>query len=298
VDPLRPGLNLRPRLLAEGVTDSELRGLRRRGALTTLRPGAYLDRSPPDDPAAMHLLAVHAAVPRLAAGAVVSHASAAVLHGLPLWAVDLARVHATRARTGGARRSGVVVLHAAALAPDEVTSVAGVPVTTVGRTLGDLGRTLRFEAALVPTDAALFRGVVTRDELAAAVDRGAHRPNNAAARRVAAFADGRAESPGETRSRVAIQRAGLPAPVLQYRVGSFRTDFAWEELRTVGEFDGRVKYGRGLRPGQDPGEAVFAEKRREDWLRDHGRQVVRWVWDELATFDEVAGRLRRAFARA
>ena len=34
-----------------------------------------------------------------------------------------------------------------------------------------------------------------------------------------------------------------------------------------GEFDGRVKYGRLLKPGQDPGEVVFAEKRREDLIR-------------------------------
>jgi hypothetical protein len=43
---------------------------------------------------------------------------------------------------------------------------------------------------------------------------------------------------------------------------------------------------------------VFAEKRREDALRDHGLEVVRWVWDELDPFDAVLARLLRAFARA
>jgi hypothetical protein len=38
-----------------------------------------------------------------------------------------------------------------------------------------------------------------------------------------------------------------------------RADFAWEDARLLGEFDGRVKYGRLLRPGQDPGDAVFQE---------------------------------------
>ena len=92
-------------------------------------------------------------------------------------------------------------------------------MTSVARTIADLGRKLPFEVALVPADGALFRKVVTPDALAAAVERGAHRPRNGAARRVVAFADGRAESPGETRSRVAIRRAGLPAPVLQHPVG-------------------------------------------------------------------------------
>ena len=49
----------------------------------------------------------------------------------------------------------------------------------------------------------------------------------------------------------------------------------------LGEFDGRVKYGRLLRPGQEPGDAVFEEKRREDAIRDEGWGVVRWVWSDL-----------------
>jgi hypothetical protein len=297
MDPLRPGLNLRPHLLADGLTDGELHRLRRSGRLITVRPGAYLNGPEPDDAAARHLLAIQAALPWLGADTVVSHASAAVLHGLPLWSVRLDRVHATRSRVSGARRSAVLHLHAATLQPDEVMSVGGVPVTSVARTVVDLGRLLSFERALVPADAALHRHLVTSDALAEAVERAARRPHNRAARRVVAFADARAESPGETRSRVAIRRAGLPAPVLQYRVNGTRCDFAWEEYRTVGEFDGRIKYGRCLRPGQSPGDAVFEEKVREDALRDQGLQVARWVWDEIDPFDLPEARVRRAFAR-
>ena len=65
--------------------------------------------------------------------------------------------------------------------------------------------------------------------------------------------------------------------------------------RTVGEFDGRVGYGRLLRPGQDPGDAVFREKLREDALHDEGLHVVRWTWQELDSFASVAERLRRRF---
>jgi hypothetical protein len=297
MDPLRPGLNLRRDLLADGLTDAELRGLRRRGVLDVLRPGSYLHGPEPDDAAARHLLEIRAALPALGADTVISHTSAAAVHGLPLWAVRLDRVHATRNRGSGARRSGVVQLHAAVLLPDEVTVAGGLPVTSVARTIADLGRMLPFEAALVPADGALFRRLVTPDALADAVERGAHRPRNGDARRVVAFADARSESPGETRSRVAIRRAGLPAPALQYRTSGFRCDFGWEEHGTVAEFDGRIKYGRCLRPGQDPGDAVFEEKVREDALRDRGLQVVRWIWAELGSFDAPAGRLRRAFAR-
>jgi hypothetical protein len=41
---------------------------------------------------------------------------------------------------------------------------------------------------------------------------------------------------------------------------------------------------------------VFAEKRREDAIRDAGFRVVRWVWEELDDFDDVVARLRAAFA--
>ena len=97
-----------------------------------------------------------------------------------------------------------------------------------------------------------------------------------------------------------LDRARLPPPVLQWEVPARRrlgrTDFGWPELRTVGEFDGRIKYGRLLRPGQEPGDVVFAEKRREDAIRDAGFRVVRWVWADLDDFGDVVARLRTAFA--
>jgi len=65
-----------------------------------------------------------------------------------------------------------------------------------------------------------------------------------------------------------------------------------------GEFDGRIKYGRLLRPGQDAGDAVFAEKVREDAIRDTGLRVVRWVWHELDSLGDVVERVWRAFAAA
>ena len=123
-----------------------------------------------------------------------------------------------------------------------------------------------------------------------------------AARRAAAFADGRSESVGESRSRVAIALAGLPAPTLQWPVrlggSTAYTDFGWARQRTVGEFDGKVKYGRLLEPGQDVGEVVYAEKLREDAIRDEDWRVVRWTWVDLRDFGPTAARIRARFASA
>jgi len=298
----------RTTLLARGYTDKELRGLRRDGVLSSVRPGAYIHVGPSkEDPdvgsALRHRATVLAAARRLAPGSVISHLSAAVVHDLPLWLpfAPADRVQVTRDRRTGARRSPYLDLHSAALHPDEVIGVDGLLVTSVARTVVDLGRSLTLERALVPADAALRNRRTTPDELALAIARGAHRPGNAAARRLVAFADGRAESPGESRSRLAIARAGLPDPELQHEVRSgdrtWRVDFWWDRAGVVGEFDGRVKYGRLLAPGADPGEAVFAEKVREDALRAIGLSVVRWTWADLSDFAPVAARLRRALTR-
>ena len=190
-------------------------------------------------------------------------------------------------------------VHAAALHPEDVQRVDGLVCTSVARTVVDLARTLPFEQALVVADAARHHHRVSAAELAAAADRSVGRRGAPNARRAVAAADPRAESVGETRSRIAIARAGLPPPTLQheFRELGVRTDFYWPEFATVGEFDGKVEYGRALRPGQDPGEVVWAEKRREDALRDLELQFARWCWDELRPFDAVAERIWRAFAR-
>ena len=102
-----------------------------------------------------------------------------------------------------------------------------------------------------------------------------------------------------SRSRVILDRWKLPPSALQFEVRSpdgrliGRTDFAWEDHRLVGEFDGRVKYGRFLRPGEDAGDAVFREKLREDSIRDEGWGVVRWTWSDLRQPHLVAARVRR-----
>ena len=292
----------RQRLLAAGWTDDEVRSRVRSGELLALRRGAYLrDGERPRDAEAWHAVTIRAALPDLAPQVVISHASAVVLHGLPVWGFGLERITATRARRSGARRTTGLHLHAAPLEAAEITSAEGVPVTSVARTVVDMGRSVPFEQAVVLADAALHRELTTPDELLEALQTAAGRPGCPRARRAIGFADGRSESVGESRSRVAMLRAGLPAPVLQWPLSNRagrqlgRVDFWWPQLRTVGEFDGRVKYGRLLEPGTAPGDAVFGEKVREDRIRDEDVRVVRWIWSEIAPFDDVARRLSRAF---
>ncbi len=298
---LATGLVLRRDLAAAGVTDDELRRMHRRGELARIAPGAYVD---PADArlhrrADRHLLQVAAAVPRIAADAVVSHQSAAVLHRLPVWNLPLARVHVTRPRRSGALRTARLHLHTAPLEPDEIEMVDGVAVTAVARTAVDIARTVAFEEAVAVLDAALHRHLVSPATLAAALDRMTGWPGIPRARRAVEFADPRPMSVGESRSRVAMSQLGVARPVLQWNVlgpGGVvlgTADFGWPEHGIVGEFDGAVKYGRRLRPGRVPADVVVAEKRREDRMRTVLGGFVRWVWAELDDFAEVARRLPR-----
>jgi hypothetical protein len=296
-----PGPLLRPALLGAGVTDDELRRLRRRGELTPLAAGAYVAATDPRlrRPEDRHALLVAAALPRVAADAVVSHVSAAVLHRLPVWGVPLERVHTTRPRRSGGLRTGRLHVHTAPLPAEDVVDVDGVAVTSVDRTLLDLARTAAFEQAVVVADAALRRHLATREGLRAALERTTRWPGAPRARRVVGFADPGADGVGESRSRVAMARLGVAPPVLQWPVRGpdgrvlGTADFGWPEHGVAGECDGRVKYGRLVRAGQVPADVLVAEKRREDAMRAVLRGFVRWTWDEIAAFDEVARRLPR-----
>jgi hypothetical protein len=291
---------LRSRLLAEGYSDDEIRRMLRGRQLVGLRPGAYLEPGDErlDRPETRHGALVRATIEQLGPDSVVGYASAAVLHGLDPWAVPLGQVHLVRDGAGGGRRTRYLHLHRERLVAEQVVLVDGIAVTSVPDTVCALARTVPFEQAVAVADSALHRRMTSPAELAAAVERAAGRPGVAAAARVVAFADGRAESVGESRSRVAIARAGLPVPVLQFPLHALdgrylgRADFGWPERRTVGEFDGLIKYGRLTASGRSAADVVVDEKLREDAVRDTGTRFTRWIWADLAPFDAVAARLR------
>jgi hypothetical protein len=206
----------RPSLLASGYSDQELRALRRTGQLVTIRRGTYLAGPEPEFADQRHRIESRAVMRQLTTDIVLSHASAAIWHELPTWHVPLDKVQVARNRRSGGRVDPRLHLYTTPLDASEVALVDGVAVTSVARTVVDLARVVSFESAVVTADAALARGTVTRPELDAALTRCAGWPGAPNARRVIAFADGRSESVGESRSRVAIMRARLPPPELQF----------------------------------------------------------------------------------
>ena len=119
--------------------------------------------------------------------------------------------------TGGGRSCGQLRWHGAERSPAAVER-DGVLVTSAVQTVVDLARTTSFASAVVAADHALRYGLVSREELgdeirALGTVRGVRR-----ASAVAAFADGRSESVGESLSRARIRELGLVVPELQVEV--------------------------------------------------------------------------------
>lgn len=282
----------------EGWTDSTLGSAVTAGRLARVRRGTY-SRPGELKASAAHRRLIAATLPELLPGSVVSHASAAVLHGLPMREVWLDRVHVTRPGTahGHARVHGITRLSRAPLASDDITEVDGVPVTSLARTAVDLARTKDHTWGVIECDAALHRGA-THDALQGCIEAGRRWSGNARARSCVDFADGLSESPLESLSRVQLHRFGLPRPVLQFEVRDggmllARCDFAWPEYGVVGECDGKIKYGGLGDKGLSAADAVMAEKRREWSLREVGWWLVRWGWAEASDGFALDQRVRR-----
>lgn len=291
----------RSELLARGVSDAEIRSARRNHSITTVQPGLYVPPSvfERSDTSARHLLAVRAATDKTTSGAVVSHQSAAIVHGFDMWKPNLDRVHFSIDSRSGGRITSRRHVHTSVLTNDDITVVDGIAVTTAARTVADLAKAESFEFAVCVGDSALRSGATDRESIYAAL-RGRGSVRGA---RAVAFIDARSETVGESRSRVYLQRNGFPAPDLQLNLfdefGFFvaRTDFAYEEEGVIGEFDGLVKYMNSDDGTRTPSDVVIDEKAREDRLREHGWVVVRWTWKDLEG-SGLTKRLHKGFATA
>ena len=125
-----------------------------------------------------------------------------------------------------------------ALSPDEIARVDGIPVTSPARTAFDLARRPPLVEAIVAMDALARVCRVTPADVLRFADilpgaRGVRQLPD-----VVRLADLRAESPMETRLRLAIVDAGLAPPVVQHPVGPYVLDLAYPGIRLGIEYNG------------------------------------------------------------
>jgi hypothetical protein len=129
------------------------------------------------------------------------------------------------------------------LLPEEVTVVDGCRVTTPLRTAWDIARRECRADSVVAIDSLARNSGLALDALMDMAFRLRRARGAALVRAAATLADARAESPMETRMRLVLTDAGLPAPVPQYELvvdGRLvaRFDLAYPGARLAIEYDG------------------------------------------------------------
>ena len=257
----------------ESCSPAEIRSLlRRRVWRRTPWAGVYADGELPDDVATL----VGAASLWLGGDLVACHSTAAMLWGFdlrPAEAVDLERLHFLGPASVDNRLLSRLQVHPSSLGTDDAVWHRGVWCTPPARTACDVARLGAPIDALATLDAALRSGTCTREQLvaASAAQRGLRGVVRLA--HVAPLADGRAESPMESRMRWRFIDAGLPAPDLQIEISSdrrrHRLDVGWREHRLGAEFDGLQAHMTR--------QQLEADRDRHNWLTDHDWRLLHFT---------------------
>jgi hypothetical protein len=301
----RDGVFLRRDALSFGITDAALGRAVRSGELVRVRQGAYTfahhwERASPEE---RHRIRASAVMRAACCRCVLSHTTAALTLGVDVWDLDLESVHITRQDHKGGRREAGVVQHRGVLEPSDVAFSGRWPTTNAVRTALDITTVTNVEHALVTVSSILHKKLATKDELYERASGMTNVPGSLTTDLVLRLADGRLNGPGEARAYYAFWIEGLPAPELQWKVrdetGAVAAylDFAWPDLGVWVEFDGRQKYLRPYREGDQPGDVVVSEKLREDEVRRlTGWICVRIVWADLEHPARIAAKIRRAMA--
>lgn len=184
----------------------------------------------------------HAAVLACGAGAVLSHHLAAWLWGLlPRCPVEPAVTTPSR----GHRRRGIRVHRATALANSDRVIYEGIPVTSLSRTLLDLGAVASTRDLAGAVDRARRRGQLDLDALDALVSR--HRRTVPGRRLDQTLALYRKPVFDRARSELlfldALEQENVRPPVLNCWVGRWEIDAYWEAERFAVEVDGWETHG-------------------------------------------------------
>ena len=188
-----------------------------------------------------------------------------------------------------------VRVHTLKLGAAECTVVDGVRTTTIGRTVTDLVLSADRHAAVAILDDVLHQRLLTPEQLPGLRDRARGRRGVERSARWWDLADGRAESPLETRVRLLATDAGYPPDELQLPVRD-----AYGRVLGFGDLAWWLSGGRALiaeADGKGPHEApqaLFRDRRRaNDFLATGRVDIVRFTWEDTLTRGYVAGVLRR-----
>jgi very-short-patch-repair endonuclease len=200
-----------------------------------------------------------------------------------LWDLDgMRHYHGVDIAVPAHRRPRPPVTRIAALCAGDVTNLDGLPLSTVSRTLLDLGEAATTDQVEMALECALRRGEVSVPQMVHAVaDRrstGARVLRQVLARRAAGAPP--TESQAETVFVQLVRDLGLPDPVRQHQVvvggRTYRLDFAWPDLWLAVEVDGASTHGP---------ERFVSDLVRQNHIVLGGRTILRFAASSVGRAD-------------
>jgi very-short-patch-repair endonuclease len=251
------GVVTRSQLLDAGWSSSRVARERGAGRLHDVHAGVYAVGHRPATNESRWMAAVLACH-----GSVLSHRSAAQLHGLPVSDNGLAHV------TGPTKHARQRVdCHQARLAPQDRMIRRGIPVTSIARTLADLAHSLDDATYHRAVKEAQFKGLFDEAKVQDAL---ARRP----ARRLKGYVGDETLTQTELEDRFLhlCRKHRIPEPETQYGTKP-RVDFIWHQPRLIVEVDGYEAHGTRV-AFQDDRTATNA-------LQLGGFVVLRYTHDDV-----------------
>lgn len=172
--------------------------------------------------------------------AVIAGVAASALHGAP-WVDPDVPIELAGAKCSP--QEGLIP-RTERVADDEITRIAGLPVTSRVRTAFDLGRHLDRPEALARMDALMWNQPFSVDAVLALAQRYPRARGVRQLRELLPLVDGGAESPRESLTRLWLHDAGFPRPETQIPVLAGSTqpvawlDMGWRDSMVAVEYDG------------------------------------------------------------
>ena len=275
-------------LQAAGLDHEAIRRRVRAGRLHRHLHGVYLVGHPGMAPLASETAALLA----LGRGALLSHRTAARLHGLLPPGGETSRNHGRRAGAVDVtvvgrrprRRAGIASHSTPALAEDDRALREGLPATAVARTLVDLAASADDDILDRMVAEALATRRATAEQIERAMSRATDRRGHGLLRGLLDGGGGFVRSGGERALLGLIVAAGLPRPELNVRLGPWEADFVWRDAHLVVELDGRDGHSSPWASDRDARKSLELERAGWRVVRVTGRQLARrpeWVLAQL-----------------
>jgi hypothetical protein len=303
---IRGGVFTRADARACGYPDPDIDSLLDLGGWRRIRPGTYAAHRALAlvTEEMLYLRRIYHVLRYGGPGLAASHQSAAALHALPLWGLDLGQVHVTTRDGRPGRHAGGVHRHVRDPVGPGIQLWNKLRLVSPARAVAEVAAGSELAPGVVLAEAALYSGLVTPTSL----KRAANQLIQGVERAQRAFSKAGVESASvaESRLRLILGEAGLPVPSsspppgCEVEVEVTNCALWFPDERTVVEFEPHEPFwceevddcpdeaAARIFGAPSPGEPAVPEPLEYCWIS----------WSDLDDPALVVDRVRTAFARA